>query len=247
MWICNCGIINAGNSVNCAAIRSPNLTFVKNSEHYQISNVKPDLITYAKLVIEIENELIISKQENQMPEREMTAEEKRYKELYNHERIFVSAMTYEELEEHINQLKGIALDAKIVLQASSDEKRDRDAKKSVKNKQWLLTDDKADINVTEAINKVKVRQDRMSKMDRLKKNLEDSGIFDDGDIKDIINKAKRKKDSELNSITFKTNKVVETTIQVIPVERKKFDASIFKKKINPESSTNEAVLNEEKQ
>lgn len=130
----------------------------------------------------------------------MTPQEELFARFYNHEKVLVKDMDVVQLREHREELQKIAFEAKARLVAADDEARERKAKTS--NKEWLVTDAKPDYDVSSAINVVKKRAERMSKMDKLTEQLKKAGI-DDATIREMVgNLEKKATDSKLKTVTF---------------------------------------------
>jgi hypothetical protein len=178
-WLCSCGISNGGTNKYCAA----SLTW-KHIEHKQVSGNSPDWVM-AELAAK---------------DLGMTPQEELFAKFYNHEKVLVKDMDVVQLREHRDELQKIAFEAKARLVAADDEARERKAKTS--NKEWLVTDTKPDVNVSDAINVVKSRAARISKMDRLREQLSKAGI-DEATIKEMVGNLERKAtDSKLKTVTF---------------------------------------------
>jgi hypothetical protein len=142
----------------------------------------------------------------------MTEQEELFAKFYNHEKVLVKDMDLIQLREHREELQKIAFEAKARLVASDDETRERKAKSS--NKEWLVTDTTPDINVSDSINVVKVRAARMSKMDKLKKDLQKAGL-DDATINQMLrNLEGEANDKKLKTVTFNVPKTEISAIQV---------------------------------
>jgi len=178
-WLCSCGILNAGTNKFCPAA----LTW-KDIKHEQVSENKPDWIM----------SYLAGKELN------MTQQEELFAKFYNHEKILVKDMDHIQLREHREELQTIAFEAKARLVAADDENRERKAKSS--NKEWLVTDAKPDYDVSNAINVVKQRAARMSKMDKIRDGLEKAGLDEDTIRTMISGLEKKATDQKLKTITF---------------------------------------------
>lgn len=142
----------------------------------------------------------------------MTPQEELFAKFYNHEKVLVKDMDVVQLREHREELQKIAFEAKARLVAADDEARERKAKTS--NKEWLVTDAKPDYDVSNAINVVKKRAERMSKMDKLRKQLEAAGI-DEATIKEMVgNLEKKATEGKLKTVTFQKPTVEVSAVQV---------------------------------
>lgn len=159
----------------------------------------------------------------------MTPEEELFAKFYNHEKILVKDMDDGMLREHRAELQKIAFEAKARLVAADDANRERKAKTT--NKEWLVTDQNPQLTDSDRINVVKVRKERMSKMDKLREQLKSAGI-DDATIKEMVGNLENKAtNSKLKTITF--NKP-STEIGVVQVKveqngsKEPFDPSSLK-------------------
>jgi len=159
----------------------------------------------------------------------MTPQEELFAKFYNHEKVLVKDMDHIVLREHREQLQTIAFEAKARLVAADDETRERKAKTS--NKEWLVTDTTQPYDVSAAINVVKTRQARMTKMDKLRDQLQKAGI-DEATIKEMVgNLEKKATDSKLKTVTFNKPATEVSAVQVKaskPEDSKPFDLATLK-------------------
>lgn len=144
----------------------------------------------------------------------MTKEEELFSEFYNKERILVKDMDLIQLRGHRELLAKIALEAKARCTASDEELRERKAKTS--KKEWLITDQP----VSDLINVPEVRKKRMSRMDKLKSDLQKIGISD-GIVKEMTRKLEAQATadaSNLKTITFKkpSQEISAVTVKAEP-------------------------------
>ena len=176
-------------------------------------------------------QILAKKTENH---KNMTPQEELYAKFYEKGRVLVKGMPDLELNEHIKSLQEITFEAKVSLQSALDEKKERIAK--VTKKEWLLTDTTVNPNVSEAINAVKLRQARMSKMDKIRADLAKAGL-DDSTINDMVRGLEKKAtDGKLKTLTFNrpTKEITAVQIPASAGEKKPLDVSSFgfKKKEN---------------
>ena len=142
----------------------------------------------------------------------VTKEEELFAEFYNKERILVKDMDLVQLREHRDLLASIALEAKARCSATDEELRERKAKTS--KKEWLTTDQP----VSDLINVPEMRKKRMSKMDKLKSELQKIGM-DDSIVKEMTRNLEAKAtDSKLKTVTFKkpTKEISAVTVKAEP-------------------------------
>lgn len=142
----------------------------------------------------------------------MTKEEELFSEFYNKERILVKDMDLVQLREHRELLATIALEAKARCTASDEELRERKARTS--KKEWLTTDQP----VSDLINVPEVRKKRMSRMDKLKAELQKIGMAD-SIVKEMTRNLEAKAtDDKLKTITFRkpTSEISAVTVKAEP-------------------------------
>jgi hypothetical protein len=155
----------------------------------------------------------------------MTPQEELFAKFYNSERILVKDMDISQLREHRDELSRIAFEAKARLVASDDETRERKAK-STKVSDWTLS--QTDNQVTsDAINVVKVRKERMSKMDTMRAQLLKAGI-DETTVNEMIKNLERTATTKnLKTITFNkpATEISAVRVETSAVPAEPFDAS----------------------
>lgn len=210
-WLCSCGILNSGANEDCAASK----TTLFGEKHKQVSVNSPDWVM-ARIAA---NEVGITN---------MTQQEELFAKFYNHEKILVKDMDVLQLREHRDELQTIAFEAKARLSAADDESKERKAKTA--NKEWLVTDTKPNQNVSDAINAVKQRASRMSKMDKLREQLKNAGIDEETVREMVSNLEKKATDGKLKTITF-NKPVIElkaVRVQVEPEPKAQFNPTALK-------------------
>jgi hypothetical protein len=133
---------------------------------------------------------------------DMTDEEKLFAKFYNEDVILVKDMDDAILREHRKELSEIAFEAKARLVATDDEIRTRNGKNG-KHKEWLtsITSDEVSSDV---INAVKVRASRMSKMDKMRKDLLAAGIDKDTVDEMVRNMERKATEAAVKTLTFKS-------------------------------------------
>lgn len=193
MWLCICGLINSGLNDKCAASTS-----WKHREHYQITVNQPDFLQFT---ITAREDLIV------------TPQEELFARFYNHEKLFVKDLDDDKLREHRDELASIAFNAKARLVAIDDEGKERKAKSGA-GKEWTVTPLEADQTSTDSINAVKIRKDRMSKMDKIRQGLVTAGLDEDTINEMIRNMERKATEKSLKTVTFQ-KAVVETAAVVV--------------------------------
>jgi hypothetical protein len=191
-----------------------------NVEHTQASENTPDFLMA----------LVATREAGLVGRRNMTSQEELYAKFYNKGKLLVADMDVTQLREHRETLSQIAFEAKATLAAADDELRERKAKVSVKNKEWLVTPTGPDQTTSDAISAVKVRKERMSKMDKLRADLLKS--LDEATVNEMISQLERKAtEKNLKAVTF-TKPTTETSIVQVQIvkpvsngETKPFDPS----------------------
>jgi hypothetical protein len=131
------------------------------------------------------------------PKANMTPNEELFAKFYNEEAVLVQPMNDIELDEHIHELETIAREAKARILASKEERQTRTAKKGTKA--WKVEPIGPDPTVTDSINKVKQRSQRMSKLDSMRERLSSIGIAD-SEIEQMISKMVSKARKEPESL-----------------------------------------------
>lgn len=101
----------------------------------------------------------------------MTPQEELFKKFFNQEKEFIAVekMDMTDLCARIEELQNIAFEARAKLSAANEEKREREAKG--KKASGLLTSVAGDQLATDAINRVRDRQKKMDKNEKLRENL----------------------------------------------------------------------------
>lgn len=126
----------------------------------------------------------------------------RFIEFYAERKPQVAELSDADLQQTIEQLEELCLEAKANLRAAHDERAERRAKASNSQRSWLVSDKIPDQTVSDAISAVKVRKERMSKGDKLIEQLKAAGL-DTEFIQSAERKLKTVPDSKLNKATFK--------------------------------------------
>lgn len=153
----------------------------------------------------------------------MTEQEKLFQDFYNHEKLLVKDMDIHKLREHREELSKIAFEAKARLVAADDETRERTAK--TKGKEWL-TSVQGDQVSSDAINVIETRKKRMSKMDKLRADLQKIEGMTEETINEMIRGMEKKAtESNLKTVTFKktTEEIGVVQVEVKPKESNPFD------------------------
>jgi hypothetical protein len=159
----------------------------------------------------------------------MTPQEELFAKFYNQEKILVKDMDVTTLREHRDELSKIAFEAKARLVAADDETRERGSK--TKNKEWLVTTDTSQSS-TDAINAVQARAKRLSKMDKIQKDLLAAGI-DEETVKEMVRNLERKAtEKQVKTITF-NKPTVEVTAVTVEVNKPSVSNGEVKEPFNP--------------
>lgn len=191
MWKCSCGHYILGNAEWCPAA----LTH-QQATHEQVSPNRPDWLMALLATSELG----------------MTPQEELYAKFYNEHKILVRDMDIAQLRENRETLSLIALEAKAKVVAADDELRERKATTSKRD--WLVSDSQQPYDVSAAINVVKTRQARMSKMDKMRADLKKANL-DDATINEMVRNLEAKAtDSKLKTVTFHTPSVELKSIQI---------------------------------
>jgi hypothetical protein len=195
-WFCNCGLRNSGLNLNCADLSNK-------AEHFQVSNNTPD--KYMAIVA--------GRGLN------MTEQEALFAQFFNKGKLLVKDMDMTKLREHREVLARVVFEGKAHLAAVDDELRERKAKSGPKVKEWTLSPT-SDQVTSDAINAVKVRKERMSKMDKIAADLRKIQGMDEDAINEIVSNLERKAtETNLKKTTFGKpliEKIVDTVLDVEP-------------------------------
>jgi len=163
-WKCSrCQLVNAGLNTTCA--------------DYKCREPRPSIVA--------DDELTRLVREKNMSETNAELHAK----FFNHEAILVKDMDINQLRKHRDELAMIAFEARARLTAIDGEERVRNAKLSVEQRSWLVSSDIPDPNVTDAIEAVKKRKERMSKADKLKETMLSIGM-DIDDVNELMARVK---------------------------------------------------------
>ena len=104
---------------------------------------------------------------------DMTPQEEKYKAFFNQYSLQVKDLSDIDLEAFIEEMKEICFGGKAALDAATQEKRERKKKTSPKAFQVSLTIDNI---ATDAINKIKNREQKLSKLDKAVEGMVKAGI-----------------------------------------------------------------------
>lgn len=163
----------------------------------------------------------------------MTEAEKKFADYfmqgYNRS-ISVQDMPYEKVEEWVAELEDIIFTAKATLQGVDKALRERRANLKESERQKIREKDST-INVSDAINSVNKRKDRLNKVEKLEENYRKLG-FDEATIKELLKNVKVKEDIG-NVISFNSGK--NKDINEIAAE---LTESLLKEKKAPEPFVN---------
>jgi hypothetical protein len=182
MWLCKCGLVNSGLNTKCADSKGQHIQTTVNSPDYLMA--------------------VVATKDLHMTQDER---EKLFEQFFNKEKIVVKDMDDFQLAKNIEVLESIALEAKARVSAADWERRERRAKTG--NKDWLATVESPNQAVSDAINTVKTRQARMSKMDKIRQQLRDSGIAEEIVNEMVLQLEKRATENTVKTINFPVTKV----------------------------------------
>lgn len=224
-WFCKCGAKTSGAFDRCCYTN-----YKPNVEHYQVSENTIDFHMIAMAVA------FVGKIEGSY----MTEQEELYADFYKKGKIFVKDMDMTQLREHRDELSKIAFQAKATLAAADDELRERKA--GLRNKEWTITPTGPDQVTSDAINAVKVRKDRMTKLDKIRAQLLNS--LDEATVNEMMSNLERKAtEVNLKKLSFGkplADAMTETVIDVPVIEEPKKPnpfAAMFNKKNDKETAT----------
>jgi hypothetical protein len=108
----------------------------------------------------------------------MNPQEELFAKLFNHEKSLVKDMDMLSLRAHREELARIAFEARVRLTAADDEEKERKKSSKAENRGF-----ERNLNIDEtssdAINKIKNRQGKLSKMDKIKEGLIKMGMSEE--------------------------------------------------------------------
>lgn len=184
-WLCKCGAVTSHAFDYCCY-----QSYKPNVEHGLVGRITPDFtgVAIATGYARIERSC-------------MTKQEELYVQFYNKSRNFIVDMDMTQLREHREMLSAIAYEAKVTLGAVDDELRERTAKSNKKD--WLITPTNQNQTTSDAINAVKIRKERMSKVDRMYQQFLSAGI-DEQTAKEMAGKVEK-------NMTSKNEKAITNT------------------------------------
>jgi hypothetical protein len=100
--------------------------------------------------------------------------EELFKQFFNHENTLVSAMSFEELEKHIEELEDIAYEARVRLQAASGNRKNRVFQMSEEERDKLIS--QPDFTSSEKSKLDLPKRERRTKADRFLENIANLGL-----------------------------------------------------------------------
>lgn len=169
-WICKCKLTNVNASIRCAD-RKCNCERSEQLEPFDDYDEDLSKVRYDKIDRAIN--LWLSKDWRDKP---MTPQEELFKELFNHEKVLVKDMELLELRAHREELTKIAFEARARLTAVDDEEKGRRNKAAEGKPTGFSKSVNTDEASTDAINKIKERQKKLSKADKIRDGLLKLGI-----------------------------------------------------------------------
>lgn len=133
----------------------------------------------------------------------------KHSEFFNNTKSLVVDMDDFTLECHIRELGLIAFEARARVLAASEEKRQRSAKKTREEKEWILGPTGNNINVTDSINVVKERKQRQTKAEKNLALLMSLGVTGK-DAEALVAEAVRKQTgSQVTTVSKPDPKVIQ--------------------------------------
>lgn len=157
-WICQCGLVNVNANTYCAACIFTNPRFSKRTEIGDFDSYD-ELLTSVRL--HSLRRLI-----------DMTPQEELFAKLFNHEIEFVKDMSILEIRAHREELARITYEGSVRIRAVDHVEKERiKAKKISEGPTGIERNKNVDEQTSQAINVVKERQKRLTKLDKIKENL----------------------------------------------------------------------------
>lgn len=187
----------------------------------------------------------------------VTPQEELFASFFNNEKETIASMSIIELRAHREELSKIAFEARARLTAVDDEERTRKAKNANVPNRGFSTSVVPDELATDAINKVKKRQARMSKEEKLRESmiqLQIAAGHDKAEAEKIVNemmsagallnrlRSREDKDKVIGVPAEKAIKIPEVTKPVVnPFEVKKEET---KTEVTIQEETNTIIIHE---
>lgn len=205
-----------------------------NGYHCEFCNLYNDILTvyckdcqgYNNVISEVDRSLIAVRRTGEFyPMTEDRAE--LHKKFFNAESIIVSQMDDDAIEKHRKLLSDICFEGKAKLNATEAEIRKRKAKLSPNQRDWLVSSEDSEA-VSDALNRVKERQKRMSKADKLKEAMQSLGLAD----------------ADVSSLLGNVAKINSGGSQTSSTSRELKDSKITYTRETKSNQTNEALLGE---
>jgi hypothetical protein len=198
-------------------------------EHLRNGTSPYETAAITKLNIGEKREVIIKPRvEFVIPENKgMTEQEKLFAEFYQKGRALVKDMDDMKLRETRADMSRIVFEGKAYLVSYDDEARERKAKNG-NAQQWLTTDTNPNVIASDAIAAVKIRKERMTKLDRYKKDLLKIGM-DENIVNEMVkNLEKGITEANLKTVNFGTKQIQTKPdpIQVIADKTEKLIAEL---------------------
>lgn len=170
----------------------------------------------------------------------MTPNEELHAKFFNEESALVVTMDDADLEEHIQELEAIAREAKARILSATEEKRNRKAKSG--NKAWRVEPIGPDPTVTDAVNKVKQRSQRIGKLDRMRDKMAALGI-PESELEQMMSKmvAQARKEPEALRAEQKLKGDMKPTLPTIVTEEERIARIEKRKALDKEDKAIEAA------
>lgn len=170
----------------------------------------------------------------------MTPNEELHAKFFNEESALVVTMDDADLEEHIQELEAIAREAKARILSATEEKRNRKAKSG--NKAWRVEPIGPDPTVTDAVNKVKQRSQRIGKLDRMREKMAALGI-PESELEQMMSKmvAQARKEPEALRAEQKLKGDMKPTLPTIVTEEERIARIEKRKALDKEDKAIEAA------
>lgn len=130
--------------------------------------------------------------------------------LFAQEKTFVKDMNFASLRQRRDELRQIILEAKIRSAAVDDEERNLKSKMTAEQREWLVSNNKTDPSVSDAIEIVKERKKRISKSEKLAASL--SELFGNDAAEDLVRNVQKKRLDDITVISVPKDKTVKSAL-----------------------------------
>jgi len=174
-WICTCLLTNVNANTQCADFNCRKQRPASQNED-EFDLLLQDVKRYRKYK---EHDINISEFNYYYRRKDgeaVTPEEQLFADLFNHETKLVCDMDTLTLRAHIEELSKIAKEAKVRYYAASEEDKKRKKTSNDNKPTGFARNLNIDEVASDALNAIKGRRDKLTKMEKIRKNLIEMGM-----------------------------------------------------------------------